>query len=99
MVIYGGARCLVLQGGVVKKKPVKKFLRGAELLALAEAEERKSRPRDFLPAVDKLRERGFSWRACAEWLDKNAGIAIDHTTLMRLSDNRDAIDPVDGAES
>jgi len=62
---------------------------------MAEAAPRITRPRDFLPAVDKLREKGYSWRACAEWLDKNAGIEIDHANLYRLSRDRKAFDPDD----
>jgi hypothetical protein len=78
--------------GAVKKKPTKKYLVGPDLLALAEAEPRQSRARDFLPAVDKLREKGFTWRACAKWLENHAGIEINYTTLMRVSQNRDEKD-------
>jgi hypothetical protein len=45
-----------------------------------------------LPAVDKLREKGFTWRACAKWLENHAGIEINYTTLMRVSQNRDEKD-------
>ena len=80
-------------------KAKQKYLRGAELVALAEAEARQCRPRDFLPAVDKLREKGFTWRECAKWLDEHAGIKIHHTTLMRVSQDRDLMDPQVGEES
>jgi len=83
----------------MKSKTRKKYLSGAELLAKAEAEARIVRPRDFLPAVDLLRRKGFSWRACSDWLEKHSGIKIDHTTLMRLSEDREIVDPEAGADS
>jgi hypothetical protein len=78
---------------------VKKYLSGASLVALAQKEPIKARPIDFLPAVDELRQRGFTWRACAQWLNMHAGIEIHHTTLMRLSDGRDFIDPLEGLDA
>jgi hypothetical protein len=85
--------------GAVKKKSTKKYLRGPDLVALADSEPRQSRPRDFLPAVDKLRDKGFTWRACAKWLEAHAGIEISHTTLMRVSQDRELMDPLEGEES
>ena len=79
----------------MKSKKKAKYVHGAELIALAEAAPRITRPRDFLPAVDKLREKGYSWRACADWLAKNAGIEIDHANLFRLSRDRKVLDPDD----
>jgi hypothetical protein len=83
---------LLLRLAAVKPKKQSKPITPADLLALAEAAPKINRPRDFLPAVDKLRVKGYSWRACATWLAENAGIEIHHTHLMRLSENREQID-------
>ena len=80
-------------------KPKKnKYPVGPELTALAESAPRRIRSKDFLPAVDKLREKGYSWRACAEWLDKNAGIVVSHTSLMRISEDRDGLERLEDEE-
>lgn len=76
----------------MKKKTPQKRLLGAELVARAEAEPAVVRPRDFMPAVNKLREKGYSWRNCAKWLDENAGIEIDHTHLFRLAQSYDLLE-------
>lgn len=90
---------MVSFGAIKAKLKKRQFLSGPELLAKAEAEPRIVRPRDFLPAVDRLREKGFSWRRCSEWLKKHSGIEIHHTHLMRLSEDRGIVDPSDGPDS
>lgn len=103
MLVQNGARvdkwCFLLQFGVMKRAPKKdgqkKYAIGPELLALADAAPRKIRAKDFLPAVDMLRLKGYSWRGCAEWLEENAGIEVEHTTLMRISQHRKTFDSED----
>lgn len=88
--------CNMVRFGAMKPTKAKKMhARGPELLALAEAAPRVVRAKDFLPAVDMLRLKGYSWRACAEWLEKNGGIKVDHSSLMRLSAHRDVLEPED----
>lgn len=78
----------MLQNGAMKPKMKKQYLRGAGLLEQAAKEKPVLRARDFLAAVDLLRQKGFSWRHCSEWLKKHAGVEIHHTQLMRISEDR-----------
>ncbi len=96
MVLLVDKWCILVRYGAVKPtKAKKKHARGPELLALAEAAPRVVRAKDFLPAVDMLRLKGYSWRACAEWLEENAGIKVDHSSLLRISENRERFDDDD----
>jgi hypothetical protein len=85
--------CVLVQGGAVKKIKKPKYARGRELLARAEAAPRITRPSDWLPSVDMLRLKGYSWRGCSEWLAENAGIEVHHTHLMRISADREQWEP------
>ena len=53
-------RCVMLQDAAMQPKKKKKYLRGLPLVELAAKEKPVLRARAFLPAVDLLRQKGFS---------------------------------------
>ena len=91
-VILVAVWCIVVQPAQMTPKKRQKFARGLGLVELAAKAPPVLRAKDFIPAVELLREKGYSWRACAEWLKENAGIEIDHTSLMRWAEMGDGPD-------
>lgn len=64
------------------KRKTQLFPSPQELYKRAEGEQQRLRPSDYHDAMVALYERGFSYRAVADWL-KQFGARVDHMQVYR----------------